>query len=102
MKLAAKSSTVDVGVQLSSQHEAEMRNHRAMFLKLLNCVRYLARQGLPLRGHHEDSTSFEGNLYQLLLLQAKDCVPLGLWLKKRDYISPEVINEVITICGQTI
>ena len=102
LKLSTKSNTVDVGMHLTSQHEAEMRNHRAMFLKLMECVRYLARQGLPLRGHHEDSTSFEGNLYQLLLLQSKDCVPFSLWLKKRDYISPEVINEVITICGQTI
>ncbi len=68
IKLAAKSSTVDVGVQLSTQHDADTRNHCAMFLKLLECVRYLARQGLPFRGHHEDSVAFEGNLYQLLLL----------------------------------
>ena len=26
-----------------------------MFLKLLECIRYLARQGLPFRGVHEDS-----------------------------------------------
>ena len=102
MKLAAKSSSVDVVVQLRSQHDAVTSNHRTMFLKLLECVRYLARQGLPLRGHHEDSTSFEGNLYQLLLLQAKDSPQLGTWLKKREYISPEIINKVITICGQTI
>ncbi len=102
MKIAAKSSTVDVGVQLSTQRDADMRNHRAMFLKLLECVWYSARQGLPFRGHHEDSVAFEGNLYQLLLLQAVDCAPLGPWLRKRDYISPEIINEIITICGQTI
>ena len=36
------------------------------------------------------------------MLQAKDCAPLGSWLKKQDYISPEVINKVITICGQMI
>ncbi len=70
MKLAARSSTIDVGVQLSAQRDAEMRNHRAMLLKLLECIRYLAIQGLPLRGHHEYSVAFEGNLYQLLLLQA--------------------------------
>ena len=83
MKLAAKASTVDVGVQLSSQRDADMRNGRAMFLKVLECVRYLARQGLPFRSHHEDSVSFEENLYQLLMLQSKDCTPLGLWLKKQ-------------------
>ena len=73
-----------------------------MFLKVLECVRYLAKQGLSFRGHHEDSVAFEGNLYQLLLLQAKDCAPLGLWLKNLDYISPTIINEIITICGHTI
>ena len=88
MKLTAKSSSVDVGVQLSTQHGAEMRNRRAMFLKVLECVRYLARQGLPLRGHRKDDSSFQGNLYQLLLLQAKDCTPLGAWIKKQDYTFP--------------
>ena len=71
MRLAAKFSKVDVGMHLISQYEAEMRNHRAMFLKLLECVRYLAKQGLLLRGHHEDSTSFDGNLYQLLCCKPK-------------------------------
>ena len=81
MKIAAKSSTTDVAAQLSRQHDADQKNHRAMMLKVLECVRSLARQGLPFRGHHEDSAAFEGNLYQLLLLQAKDCAPLGSWLK---------------------
>ena len=79
-----------------------MRNHRNMFMKVLECVRFLAKQGLPLRGNHEDSVAFEGNLYQLLLLQAKDCAPLGSWIRNRDYISPEIINEIITLCGKTL
>ena len=62
----------------------------------------MARQGLPFRGHHENSTAFEGNLYQLFLLQAKDSPSLSLWLKRREYISPEIINELITICGQSL
>ena len=101
-KVAAKSNAVDVGAQLNTQRSADQRDHRSMFLKLLECVRYLARHGLAFRGNHEDSVAFEGNLYQLLLLQAKDCVLLGSWLKKREYISPEIINEIITICGKTI
>ena len=102
MKVVVKASTVHVGVQLSSQHDADIRNCNAMFLKLLECVQYLARQSLPFHGHHEDSISFEGNLYQLLLLQSKECTPVGFWLKKREYLSPEVINNIITICGQMI
>ena len=38
MKLAAKSTTPNVGAQLIRQHDADMRNHRSMFLKLLECV----------------------------------------------------------------
>ncbi len=40
--------------------------------------------------------------YQLLLLQVIDCALLVPWLRKREYISPEIINEIITICGQMI
>ena len=58
-----------------------------MFLKLLECIRYLARQGLAFCSRHEDRIAFEGNLYQLLLLQAKDSIQLASWIKKRDYIS---------------
>ena len=95
MKLASKSSRIDVSVHLSKSHATETRNNRAMFLKLLECIRYLARQGLAFCGHHEDSIAFEGNLYQLLLLQAKDSIQLASWIKKRDYISPAIVNEII-------
>ena len=57
-------------------------------MKLLLCIKFLARQGLPLRGHVEDTESFNGNLYQLLLLQAEDCSQLLTWLHKREYMLP--------------
>ena len=79
-----------------------MRNHRMMFLKVLENVQYLARQCLALRGNREGNDNFDGNLYQLLLKDAKDCAPLGPWLKKREYISPAIINEIITLCGNTV
>lgn len=69
--LVSGSSRVDA--LLSEQVESEQTHHRLMLIKLITAIRYLARQGLPLRGHHEDKESFEGNLYQLLLLQAQSC-----------------------------
>jgi len=39
--------------------------HRLMLVKLLHSIRFLARQGLPLRGHKEDAKSLEGNLVGL-------------------------------------
>ena len=73
-----------------------------MLLKLLSCIRYLARQGLPLCGHHEDSENFEGNLNQLLLLQAQNDPQMKTWLLRREYISPEIVNKLIMIMGQTV
>ena len=62
----------------------------------------MARQGLPLRGHHEDSENFEGNLNQLLLLQAQNDPQMKTWLLRREYISPEIVNELIMFMGQTV
>ena len=101
-KLQARSQGVNVGAMISKQYEAEKRNNRAMLMKLLHCIRYLARQGLAFRGHHEDSVAFEGNLYQLLLLQATDSPQFSAWIKRRDYISPAIVNEIITLCGNTV
>jgi hypothetical protein len=36
------------------------------------------------------------------LLQAKDCPEMTVWLHKREYISPEIVNEIITIMGQSV
>ena len=70
-----------------------------MLMKLLSC---LAKQGLPFHGHNEDAESFEGNLYQLLLLEDRDNADMGAWLRRRVYISPDIINEIITTMGQTV
>ena len=102
MKISAKSSSTNVAAQLSKHHDVDTKNRRQMLLKLLASVKYLARQGLPFRGHREHSVSFEGNLYQLLLLQAHDDPVMSQWLKKREYISPEIVNELIVLMGQSV
>lgn len=103
LKLAAtKSAAMGVDAQLSSQLESDQSHHRRMLMKLLSCIKYLVRQGLPLRGHNEDSESFEGNLYQLLLLQAQDCPDMTMWLRNKEYISPEIVNELIKMMGQSV
>ena len=50
-KLAAKNSGQSIASALNRQHDEETKFHREMLLKLLSCIRFLARQGLPLRGH---------------------------------------------------
>ena len=104
LKLAATNNSTAKGIdaQLSAQLDANQRHHRQMLMKLLSCIKYLARQGLPFRGHHEDIQSFEGNLYQLLLVQAQDCPDMTTWLHKKEYISPEIVNEIIMAMGQSV
>ena len=101
-RLAAKSSGRNVATLLNTQHEVETAFHREMLLKLLSCIQFLARQGLPFRGHRENANCFEGNLYQLLLLQAQNFPQMKMWLCQREYISPEIINEVIMMMGQAV
>ena len=47
---------------LSSTKQDEMKYHRQMLLEVLDCIRFLLRQGLPLSCHYEDDESLEGNL----------------------------------------
>ena len=62
----------------------------------------MGKQGLPLRGHNENAEAFQGNLYQLLLLQAEECPRMISWLQQRDYISPTITDEIVNSMGQMI
>ena len=55
-----------------------------------------------LQGHDESIESFEGNLYQLLLLEAAGDDKMKAWLDKKQYLSPVITNEMINIMGITI
>ena len=76
MKLAAKSSRIDIKCEWNK-----------IIMPCSESTCYLARLGLAFHGHHEDSIAFEGNLHQLLLLQAKDSIQLASWIKKSDITS---------------
>ena len=82
--LATKNSAQTVLSLLNHQYEEDAKFHREMLLRLLSCVRFLARQGLPFRGHREDLQSWEGDLYQLLMLQAEDSPRMKVWLNKKN------------------
>ena len=62
-KVNAKSNDIDIAAQLSTQCDQEIRNHRMMFVKVLENVQYLAWQCLALVGNCEDNDNFHGNLY---------------------------------------
>ena len=63
------STTRDIGETLSSQHRQEKLDNRCCFLTILSNTRFLAHQGLPLRG---DGTEADSNFIQLFHLRGED------------------------------
>ena len=88
------STTPDVGELLSKQHATEKQNNRHCLFEIIQCIRFLCRQGLALRGDDDDQ---DGNLKQLIHMKAYSDTMLKNWLVKKDnvYTSPEIQNEII-------
>ena len=60
----------DIGEILSNEHKEEKSINRKMFSLILEVIRFLVRQGLPLR---KDDNDVESNFIQLLHLHGKHC-----------------------------
>jgi len=100
-RLACKASSTDIKVIMNAQSSIKQEFHRNMLFKLLQAI-ILGKQGRPLRRHNESAEAFQGNLYQLLLLQAEECPNMISWLQQRDYISPTIIDKIVKSMGQII
>lgn len=92
----ALSSTVDIGDMLNKQAVTEKQANREYLLKVLSTVRFLARQGLALRGDGDEGDS---NIHQLLLLRGEDFPSMTKFLERKQlkYSSHEVQNEFLSI-----
>ena len=57
-------------------------------------MRFLARQGLPLRGHDDET---ESNFFQLVKLRGEDDPRIESWLEKKTdkYTSSDIQNEIL-------
>ena len=85
--------------QLSTQHAADQLKARNCLVSLLKCLRFLARQGIPLRGHEEE----EGNYSQLRRLCRDFDSNLQAWLERyHDYSSPQIQNEMLNMMSHSI
>jgi hypothetical protein len=70
-----------------------------MLLKILTATKYLARQGLPFRGHVDQ----ESNFFQLLNLMACGSPDLDQWLQRhKSFTSPAIQNELINGMGNDL
>ena len=87
-----------MATQLSAQILQQQCFHRKMLLKVLSTLRYLVRQGLAIRGHHDD----DGNLIQLLNCRSEDITSLRSWMLDRKYLSHDIINEQIAIMARWV
>ncbi len=88
--------TTPVSNQLVSAAKKEQSERRDALVKQLHCLRYLLRQGLAIRGHKES----EGNLHQLMSMFSYYDFNLKKWMKENRYLSPIIVNELISIMGQ--
>lgn len=72
-----------------------MEENRRCLVAIIECVQFLARQGLAFQG----STEGESNFSQLLQLRAKDRPELLVWLNRTadKYTSYKIQNELIAI-----
>ena len=95
------STTKDIGNLLSKEHATSKRRNRAAFYHILSSIRYLARQGLAIRGHGDDS---DGNFIQLLRMKAKDDDNLSSWMTRKDnsYTSPDIQNEIVDLMSSHV
>ena len=93
---AALTNQVDIGEMLSKQYATEKRANREYLLKILSSIRFVARQGLPLRG---DMNETDSNFYQLLMLWGKESDGPGLkaFLDKKQlkYTFHKIQNEML-------
>lgn len=74
-------SAVNVAESLSSALKTEKLQRCQCLLKLISNMKYLTRQGQPLRGHGDENDS---NFMQLLLLRAEDDSRIMDWLEKKN------------------
>jgi len=82
----------------STALKREQQTRWLMLLKQLSSLRFLMRQGLPVRGHCKQ----EGNLEQLMKYRAEDIPNFQQWLESGKYLSPEIVNELIQLMALQI
>lgn len=94
---------------LSETAMVNKKNNSHLLLVIIETIRYLARQNLPLRGLTVAQTAAnpvsepDSNLWQALLLQAGRDPSLGQLLKmKQTFTSPQVQNELLSLMSNSV
>ena len=99
LKWTSHCQKVNVASQIKTELCNEQHNNRENLMKILSTIKYLARQGLALRGHKEDT----GNFIELLKLRSEDTKLMTSWLtRKTRFCSHEIQNEMLNLMSQHV
>ncbi|XP_060574771.1 zinc finger MYM-type protein 1-like [Ruditapes philippinarum] len=92
----------DIVCSLSSAHEQTVEKNRKILVDIVDSLILCGRQNIAIRRHQDDRSNFAA-IHQL---QAKDNTVLRDHLEhdnpRTKYTSPEIQNELISICGEII
>jgi hypothetical protein len=92
---------IDVNVQLNTQKLKEQQQNQNALRVMMQAVRYLAQQGLSMRGHVDDN----GNFIQLLQLLASNNADLQAYLasgSRRKFLSDENQNDILKMMNHAV
>ena len=104
--ITAQNTCKDIGELLDVNVAKNKQINQQMLLKILQNIRYLGRQSLPLRGNWSEEEKYEtnSNFRQLLLLRSEDDERMTAWLKQKTnrFDSPDIQNEMLEIMALQI
>jgi len=102
---AAKPATHVMNLLVKKRQE-EVAQNRSYMSVLLNCLDYLACQGLAFRGHDESETSSNrGNLLELLHRLKEYCPVVKKFLSGKQHVmwtAPKIQNELLQLLAQDV
>ena len=87
----------DIGELSSQKHADQKAKNRKLFLQILSSLKFLARQGLPLRGDKDEK---DGNFIKL---KSEDNSAITDWLLRTHpkHTSHQIQDEVLGIMGRS-
>ena len=85
---------------MSDETKQQKVMNRKIFIKILENTRYLARQGLPFRGHDDSN----GNFIQLMKLRGLDIPQIEQRMKKKTdtYLSHDIQDKILFLMSSHI
>lgn len=98
--IISKTKERSVSELVSNQTAQAKREARHCLIKIFETIRFLAIQGLAIRGHTEEHS----NIVQLLNLRSTDDLLLNNWMKRSKYkwISHDILNEMLSRMANTV